>query len=154
MNPFKKLAKVFTTSKNSSSASSDTVMSSKLDDYSDAQAYLTERMREMEYNEAIRRVNPMTINHAAMNAAQQSMMNSAITTGIGMGAINQAWPSATGASITKSSYPYETNIAQFQVERVDNGYVLRSGSKAKVCKDMDELRDFFVSIMVEHQLDK
>jgi hypothetical protein len=42
----------------------------------------------------------------------------------------------------------------FTVEKVDNGFVLRSGSKAKVCKDMDELRDFFVAIMVEHQLDK
>ena len=42
----------------------------------------------------------------------------------------------------------------FTVEKVDNGFVLRSGSKAKVCKDMDELRDFFVSIMVEYQLDK
>lgn len=42
----------------------------------------------------------------------------------------------------------------FSVEKVDNGYVLRSGSRAKVCKDMNELRDFFVSIMVERQLDR
>lgn len=87
-------------------------------------------------------------------------MNTIIGSNLGMGALNQAWPSNPGIThnpvTTQGSYPYErnTNMAQFQVEKVDNGYVLRSGSKAKVCKDMDELRDFFVSIMVEHQLDK
>lgn len=151
MSLFKKSAKAFTTWKNSLKSSSESKPKQR-DDYTDAMAYLAEREREAQFQEAMRRVNPMAVSNVA---GQQAMWNAAHTTGISsMGAINQAWPSATGASITKSSYPYEPNIAQFQVERVDNGYVLRSGSKAKVCKDMDELRDFFVSIMVEHQLDK
>ena len=84
--------------------------------------------------------------------AQSPLMNSA-----------QMWASNPGLGQTtmsnmaaQSSYPYERNlnVYQFQVERVDNGFVLRSGVKAKVCKDMEELRDFFVAIMVEHQMDK
>lgn len=91
---------------------------------------------------------------AAMNAAQQSMMNSAITTGIGMGAVNQAWPNTAGASATKSSYPYETKMTHFQVEKVDNGFIIRSGKYSKICKDMEELSNQFIAIMVEAQLDK
>lgn len=73
-----------------------------------------------------------------------------------MGAINQAWPSNPGVITSNPSYPYErnANMSQFNVEKVDNGFIIRSGKYSKVCKDMDELRDLFVSIMVEAQLDK
>jgi hypothetical protein len=84
-----------------------------------------------------------------MNAAQNSILTGA-NTATGM------WASNPGVITSNNTYPYERNhnVSQFQVERVDNGFVLRSGSKAKVCKDMEELRDFFVAIMVEHQMDK
>jgi hypothetical protein len=90
--------------------------------------------------------------------AQSPLMNSA-----------QMWPSNPGLTqnaILGGTYNPNTMIGSMQhessfehtrsftVEKVDNGFVLRSGRKAKVCKDMDELRDFFVAIMVEHQLDK
>jgi hypothetical protein len=110
-------------------------------------AYLTERQREAEYNEALRRINP-AMTHSAMNAAQAAMWNSAITTGTGMGAINQAWAPQT------TSHPYEPNTRQFAVEKVDNGFIIRSGKYSKVCKDMTELSEQFVAIMVEAQLDK
>ena len=85
--------------------------------------------------------------------AQSPLMNSA-----------QMWASNPGLGQTtmsnmavQSSYPYERslpNTANFQVERVDNGFILRSNNKIKICKDMEELRYFFVAIMVEHQMDK
>lgn len=83
----------------------------------------------------------------------QAMWNAAHTTGIAnsMGAINQAWPQSGG-----SSYPYEatTTTRQFAVEKVDNGFIIRSGKYSKICKDMEELSNQFVAIMVEAQLDK
>jgi hypothetical protein len=116
-------------------------------------AYLKERVAQDEYNKALMTRHPL-MNSAAANAAGQAVMWSGAHTN--MAAINQAWPSNPGVLTANTSHPYETNhrVSQFQVEKVDNGFVLRSGSKAKVCKDMDELRDFFVSIMVEHQMDK
>jgi hypothetical protein len=73
-----------------------------------------------------------------------------------MGAVNQAWPSASGASASKSSYPYEpdSTTRQFAVEKVDNGFIIRSGKYSKICKDMEELSNQFIAIMVEAQLDK
>jgi hypothetical protein len=40
------------------------------------------------------------------------------------------------------------------VEKVDNGFIIRSGKYSKICKDMTELSEQFVAIMVEAQLDK
>jgi len=92
----------------------------------------------------------MAINHAAMNAAgQQAMWNSAITTGTGMGAINQAWPQGL-----ESDRVRQDSTRQFAVEKVDNGFIIRSGKYSKICKDMEELSNQFVAIMVEAQLDK
>lgn len=102
-------------------------------------AYLTERQREADYNEALRRINPT--------------MNSIVGTQA-MGAINQVWPSASGASMSKSSYPYDQAVQSFTVEKVDNGYIIRSGKYSKICKDMTELSEQFIAIMVEAQLDK
>ena len=152
MNPFKKLVKVFTTWRSSLSASSDKLK--KHDDYTDAMAYLKERVAQEEYKKALMERRVML--DPAMNAAAQSMFNHAISTGTSMGAINQAWPSTTGASVTKSSYPYEpdSTTRQFSVEKVDNGYIIRSGKYSKICKDMEELSNQFVAIMVEAQLDK
>lgn len=70
---------------------------------------------------------------------------------------HQAWPSNPGilhSSVT-ASHPYEpSHTRQFVVEKVDNGFIIRSGKYSKVCKDMDDLADQFVAIMVEQQLDK
>lgn len=71
-----------------------------------------------------------------------------------MGAINQQWPSASGASMSKSSYPYNQAVQSFTVEKVNNGFILRSGKYSKICKDMDELKDQFIATIVEQQLDK
>lgn len=90
---------------------------------------------------------------AVSNAAgQQAMWNAAHNTGISsMGAVNQAWPQGG-----ISSYPYEPNATtrQFAVEKVDNGFIIRSGKYSKICKDMEELSNQFIAIMVEAQLDK
>ena len=77
------------------------------------------------------------------------MWTTATGTGLGMGAINQAWPQAP-----LEPKQFMHNTTSFTVEKVDNGFILRSGKYSKVCKDMDELRDLFISIMVEQQLDK
>ena len=111
-------------------------------------AYLKGRIASEEYNKALMARHPL-MNTASNSAAQQAMWTT--TTGLGQNTISNSPLTFHG-----SSSPFEINhrVSQFQVEKVDNGFVLRSGNKAKVCKDMDELRDFFVSIMVEHQLDK
>lgn len=89
--------------------------------------------------------------------AQSPLMNTSSVLGGGIAA-TQHWASNPGSNMAvQSSYPYERslpNTANFQVERVDNGFILRSNNKIKICKDMEELRDFFVAIMVEHQMDK
>lgn len=65
-----------------------------------------------------------------------------------MGAVNQVWPQAP----LEPRHPVD--LTHFSVEKVDNGFILRSGKYSKVCGSMDELKDLFVSIMVEKQLDK
>jgi hypothetical protein len=117
------------------------------DDHADAMAYLAERQREVEYEKAVRRIHPAM--NATNAAGQQAMWNSANSIGIGMGAVNQAWPQAP-----LEPRVFMHNTTSFTVEKVDNGFILRSGKYSKVCKDMDELRDLFISIMVEQQLDK
>ena len=112
-------------------------------------AYLKERVASEEYKKALMERHPL-MNSAAANAAgQAAMWNSAITTGAGMGAVNQVWPQAP-----LEPRQFMHNTTSFTVEKVDNGFILRSGKYSKVCKDMDELRDLFISIMVEQQLDK
>ena len=127
MNLFKKLVKVCTTWRSSSSASSDKEQSQR--DYITDQ-WLKEHMAH----------SPL------MNSPQMWTNN----TGLGQN-------SMLGGTYNPNTMQHESSFEHtrsFTVEKVDNGFVLRSGSKAKVCKDMDELRDFFVSIMVEYQLDK
>jgi hypothetical protein len=118
------------------------------DDYSDAMAYLKERQREMEYNEALRRINPAMLTGQAMNTWPH-LSNSGAQA---MGAVNQVWPSNPG--MDKTAYPYDATTRQFAVEKVDNGFIIRSGKYSKICKDMTELSEQFVAIMVEAQLDK
>jgi len=46
------------------------------------------------------------------------------------------------------------------VERVDNGFILRSGrnngdiAKTKVCSSIEEVKDLFIAALVEYQLEK
>jgi hypothetical protein len=83
-----------------------------------------------------------------------------VNTGAQMGAINQAWNSAASAGI--SSMPYETpnrNLMHFTVEKVDNGFILRSAksmgdlSKTKIASNADELKDLFIASIVEHRME-
>jgi hypothetical protein len=60
-----------------------------------------------------------------------------------------------------SSHTTQPNpTAHFSVERVDNGFILRSGrfngdiSKTKVCSSIEEVKDLFVAVLVEYQLEK
>lgn len=52
------------------------------------------------------------------------------------------------------------DVFNFSVEKVDNGFVLRSGgyegalAKTRIAKDVDELKDMFVQILVEHRMEK
>lgn len=66
-----------------------------------------------------------------------------------MGAINQAWPQGLEAERQR-----QDSTRQFTVEKVDNGFILRSGKYSKICKDVEELSNQFIAIMVEAQLDK
>jgi hypothetical protein len=120
------------------------------DDYADAMAYLKERVASEEYHKALMERHPL-MNSAAANVAanvagQQAMWNSTTATGR---MTSQAWPQAP-----LEPRQFMHNTTSFTVEKVDNGFILRSGKYSKVCKDMDELKDLFVSIMVEQQLDK
>ena len=73
------------------------------------------------------------------------------------------WVTAAGPTI--SNLPYQgqhnnVNMTHFTVEKVDNGFILRAGrfngdiAKTKVCSSMEEVKDLFVAVLVEYQLDK
>lgn len=85
---------------------------------------------------------------AANMAGQAAMWNAASNTGAAMGAVNQAWPAPL------EPRQFMANTMAFTVEKVDNGFILRSGKHSKICKDMDDLKDLFIATIVEQQLDK
>lgn len=81
----------------------------------------------------------------------------------------QGITSAMIGSGSISTFPYHSGTTaqmqpnttvMFTVERVDNGFILRSGrnngdiSKTKVCSSIEEVKDLFVAVLVEYQLDK
>ena len=70
-----------------------------------------------------------------------------------------------GNNATISNLPYQPNAklnptVMFSVERVDNGFILRSGrnngdiAKTKVCSSIEEVKDLFIAALVEYQLEK
>jgi hypothetical protein len=70
-----------------------------------------------------------------------------------------------GSGGTISNSPYQPNAklnptVMFSVERVDNGFILRSGrnngdiAKTKVCSSIEEVKDLFIAALVEYQLEK
>ena len=73
-------------------------------------------------------------------------------------------PNPSSVVSTSTTFPYADPAAgnkyHFTVEKVDNGYIFRaakfegSTAKVKVCSTSDELRDIFISTLVEYQLDK
>jgi hypothetical protein len=90
--------------------------------------------------------------NSAANAAQNAIWPASQgfgNTGLGMGAVNQQWPQAP-----LEPRVFMHNTTSFTVEKVDNGFILRSGKYSKICKDMDELKDQFIATIVEQQLDK
>lgn len=104
-----------------------------------------------QYEQALKEINPMP--HQSMNAAAQSLWGQAGLTGAGVSAINNAWMSG-GTNYPPTAAEHRVTSTLFTVEKVDNGFILRSGKYAKVCKDMDELKDQFIALFVEQQLDK
>jgi hypothetical protein len=94
--------------------------------------------------------NVGTMNMAVINPHAQgitsTMLGSGVTTAVG-------------------TFPYASNnglnpTVTFSVERVDNGFILRSGrfqgdiAKTKVCSSIEEVKDLFVAVLVEYQLEK
>jgi len=145
MNLFKKLVKVCTTWRSSSSASSDKEQSQR--------DYITDQwLKEHMVHSPLMNSPQMWTNNTGH--VQSSMLGSAYNPNTMTGSmLGSAYNPNTMTGAMRHVLPFE-HTRSFTAEKVDNGFVLRSGSKAKVCKDMDELRDFFVSIMVEYQLDK
>lgn len=66
----------------------------------------------------------------------------------------------TASSVTPRPPWHTQNLVRISVEKVDNGYIMRSSkhegevAKVKICTTMDELKDLFVATLVEHQLEK
>jgi hypothetical protein len=67
---------------------------------------------------------------------------------------NQPWPHGAQNAISADIFRATKSTLAFTVEQVDNGYVISCAGKRKICKDMDELQDLFVAIMVENKLEK
>jgi len=117
-------------------------------------AYLKERVASEEYNKALMARHPL-MNATAANMAGQAAISSGLWSpntgaGLGMSAINNAWPQTPMAPFE----PHKDTTRMFTVEKVDNGFVLRSGKYTKICNDMTDLSAQFIAIMVEAQLDK
>lgn len=92
------------------------------------------------------------------------MASNQIPVGLGSAISNNTvstWPSQNVMSGSQFPYADTTeNKYHFTVEKVDNGYIFRAAkyqggtAKVKVCSTSDELRDIFISTLVEYQLDK
>ena len=103
-----------------------------------------------------------------MSYFQNQASQAAIANGARMSAVNQSWTTAMsidsnggmGIGAVSNGMYAAMNNANFTVEKVDNGYILRCAKrqgdvvKVKICKDMDELKDLFVATLVEYQLEK
>ena len=69
-------------------------------------------------------------------------------------------PHAQGTVTLSNKGRTFNNVSHFTVEKVDNGFILRSGrfqgdiSKTKVRSSIEEVKDLFVAVLVEYQLDK
>jgi hypothetical protein len=105
-------------------------------------------------------------NNAAQQAATWATSNTSIGAQ-GMSAINNAWQPAmsidSSGNLGVGTNPLRNRVApqvHFTVKKVDNGFILKGSrnlgdtQKIKICKDMDELKDLFVSSMVEYELEK
>lgn len=144
MNRFKKLARAFTTWRNSKKSSPSPVFEN-LSKYFEHQRELNDLVDAQRYAMA---------NHPLMNQ-----------TGAGMPAIgsmraqNVTTASGIGPSMSEYVNP-QGNMLYFSVEKVDNGYVLRSAkrvggvSKVRTAADVNELRDQFITALVEHRMEE
>ena len=103
--------------------------------------------------------------HPAQNSilsANANMMGQNTILSNNTNAAQLPWFTGTISSGMSSdrTYAYNRNQVYFTVEKVDNGFILKGSrnegdiAKVKICKDMDELKDLFVSTLVEYQLEK
>lgn len=95
-----------------------------------------------------------------MNSAVHPLLN-ANTMASHTGSLTATGILAQTVSSATSRPPWHTqSLVRISVEKVDNGYILRSSkhegeiAKVKICTNMDELKDLFVATLVEHQLEK
>lgn len=84
---------------------------------------------------------------------------------VSMSAVNAPWSGQAGfgplTNTTGPTYSVDhNNTFHFSVEKVDNGFVLRSAArvgdfaKVKIAKDVEELKDLFIQSLVEHRMEK
>jgi hypothetical protein len=159
MHVLKKLKRAFIISRNSSKSSEKPNSESSMKNF--APSSILERAYE--YHKARNAIERQLLDHQ-LDAATLLNNPMAVTTtnhtGIQMGAINQAWNAA--ASQSMASMPYETpnrNLMHFTVEKVDNGFILRSAksmgdlNKTKIAANADELKDLFIASIVEHRME-
>jgi hypothetical protein len=99
----------------------------------------------------------------SQNALKEGLMNMAVINPHAQGITSTMLGS--GVTTAVGTFPYAPNnglnpTVTFSVERVDNGFILRSGrfqgdiSKTKVCSSIEEVKDLFVAVLVEYQLEK
>jgi hypothetical protein len=95
--------------------------------------------------------------HPLLNASTTVSHSGSLTGSItGQGILSQN----TASSVTPRPPWHTQNLVRISVEKVDNGYIMRSSkhegevAKVKICTNMDELKDLFVATLVEHQLEK
>ena len=86
--------------------------------------------------------------------------SSATLTGSSMSAVNAAWaPLSNHVGQSIHSMVSSASTVHFTVEKVDNGFILRSAkqigevAKVKIAADIDELKDLFIASLVEHRME-
>ena len=94
--------------------------------------------------------NTWTTSHTSGQLASNPVMTIGGNGNMGIGTSTSSWT---------AQYQHN-NIVRLSVEKVDNGFILRSSknegeiAKVKICNSIDELKDLFVATLVEHQLEK
>lgn len=95
----------------------------------------------------------------ATHNAAQGITSTMLGASIGNVAASQ-WVPQTVSNMPYQGQHNNVNMTHFTVEKVDNGFILRAGrfngdiAKTKVCSSMEEVKDLFVAVLVEYQLDK
>lgn len=91
-----------------------------------------------------------------INNKYMSMMNNQATLGnqLGAGLLGSVHPARIDSSISGVFSPQQINkVAHVTVERLENGWMLRLGTKAYQAADTDDLQKIFIAALVAAQLE-